>query len=69
MSSSWEKVGVDGSNMRTYVSVPETSRKAPAIVVIQGQTGVDDFRQFTRMIASEGFVGAAPDLYRRVPLD
>lgn len=69
MSSSWEKVGVDGSNMRTYVSVPETSRKAPAIVVIQGQTGVDDFRQFTRMIASEGFVGAAPDLYHRDPPD
>ena len=69
MSSSWEKVGVDGSNMRTYVSVPEASRKAPAIVVIQGQTGVDDFRQFTRMIASEGFVGAAPDLYHRDPPD
>jgi carboxymethylenebutenolidase len=69
MSSSWENVKVDGANMRTYVSVPEGSSKSPAIVVIQGQTGVDDFVQFTRMVASEGFVGAAPDLYHRDPAD
>ena len=54
MSSSWENVRVDGSNMRTYVSVPDGSKKVPAIVVVQGQTGVDDFVQFTRMVASEG---------------
>ena len=69
MSSSWENVKVDGSNMRTYVSAPEGSSKVPAIVIVQGQTGVDDFVQFTRMVASEGFVGAAPDLYHRDPAD
>ena len=69
MSSSWENVKVDGANMRTYVSVPEGSSKSPAIVVVQGQTGVDDFVQFTQMVASEGFVGAAPDLYHRDPAD
>jgi carboxymethylenebutenolidase len=69
MSSSWENVKVDGSNMRTYVSAPEGSTRVPAIVVVQGQTGVDDFVQFTRMVASEGFVGAAPDLYHRDPAD
>ncbi len=69
MSSSWENVKVDGSNMRAYVSAPDDSSKAPAIVIVQGQTGVDDFVQFTRMVASEGFVGAAPDLYHRDPAD
>ena len=69
MSSSWENVKVDGSNMRTYVSAPEGSSRVPAIVIVQGQTGVDDFVQFTRMVASEGFVGAAPDLYHRDPAD
>ena len=69
MSSSWENVRVDGSNMRAYVSVPDDAKKVPAIVVVQGQTGVDDFIQFTRMVASEGFVGAAPDLYHRDPPD
>jgi dienelactone hydrolase len=67
MSSSWQNIKVDGSSMRTYVSTPESGSKVPAIVVIQGQTGVDDFMQFTRMVASEGFVGAAPDLYHREP--
>lgn len=65
MGSSWENVKVGGSNMRTYVSAPEGAGKAPAIVVVQGQTGVDDFLQFTRLVASEGFVGAARDLYHR----
>jgi carboxymethylenebutenolidase len=69
MSSSWENVKVDGANMRTYLSAPEGSSKSPAIIVVQGQTGVDDFVQFTRMVASEGFVGAAPDLYHRDPAD
>ena len=69
MSSSWENVRVDGSNMRAYVSAPEGTNKAPAIVIVQGQTGVDDFVQFPAMVASEGFVGAAPDLYHRDPPD
>ncbi|MBM2806532.1 MAG: Dienelactone hydrolase family protein [Deltaproteobacteria bacterium] len=67
MAASWENVKVDGSNMRTYVSAPDGSSKVPGIVVVQGQTGVDDFLEFTRMVAGEGFVGAAPDLYQRDP--
>ena len=67
MAASWENVKVDGSNMRTYVIAPDGSSKVPGIVVVQGQTGVDDFLEFTRMVAGEGFVGAAPDLYHRDP--
>jgi carboxymethylenebutenolidase len=67
MASSWQNVKVDGSNMRTYVSVPDGSRKVPGIVVVQGQTGVDDFVEFSQMVAREGFVAAAPDLYHRDP--
>jgi carboxymethylenebutenolidase len=69
MSSSWENVRIDGSNMRAYVGAPDGTNKVPAIVIVQGQTGVDDFLQFTRLVASEGFVGAAPDLYHRDPPD
>ncbi len=39
------------------------------MIVIQGQTGVDDFLQFSDMVAREGFVAAAPDLYHRDPPD
>jgi len=69
MTASWENVNVGGSNMRTYVAAPDDGKKAPAIVIVQGQTGVDDFLQFARLVASEGFVGAAPDLYHRDPAD
>ena len=54
MTSSWENVKVDDSNMRLYVSLPETEKPAPAVLVIQGQSGVEDFLEVTRMIAREG---------------
>jgi len=69
MASSWENVHVDGSQMRVYVSGPESSRPAPAVVVVQGQTGVDDFVKVSDLIASNNFVAAAPDLYHRDPPD
>jgi carboxymethylenebutenolidase len=69
MGSSWENVKVVGSNMRTYVSAPDDSKKAPGIVVVQGQTGVNDFLEFSQMVAREGFVAAAPDLYHLDPPD
>ena len=68
MATSWENINVDGSKMRTYVSVPE-SKSAPAIIVVQGQTGVDDFVEFSDLAARQGFVAAAPDLYHRDPPD
>ena len=69
MTSSWEKVKVDDSTMRFYVSLPETEKPAPAVLVIQGQSGVEDFLEQTRMIAREGYVAAAPDLFHRDPPD
>jgi carboxymethylenebutenolidase len=69
MAASWEDVKVGNSNMRVYVSRPENSRPAPAIVVIQGQTGVNDFVKFSDMVAANGLVAAAPDLYHRDPPD
>ncbi len=69
MSPTWENVQVDNSNMRLYLSAPESATTSPAVIVIQGQTGVDDFLQFSNMVAREGFVAAAPDLYHRDPPD
>src|SRR6266540_7564772 len=69
MGSSWEKVRVDGSNMRAYVSAPDDAQRVPAIVVVQGQTGVDDYVKFSDMVARQGFIAAAPDLYHRDPPD
>jgi carboxymethylenebutenolidase len=69
MPSSWENHIVGDSSMRLYLSCPEDARPAPAIIVVQGQTGVDDFIKFSDMVAARGFVAAAPDLYHRDPPD
>jgi carboxymethylenebutenolidase len=65
MASSWQSTKVDGSEMRIYGSMPETDRPLPGVVVIQGQSGVDDFLEVTRMIAERGYAAAAPDLFHR----
>jgi carboxymethylenebutenolidase len=67
MASSWENVNVGDSSMRLYLSRPEDARPAPAVIVVQGQTGVDDFLKFSNMVSARGFVAAAPDLYHRDP--
>jgi carboxymethylenebutenolidase len=69
MASTWENVRVGASNMRAYVSAPDNTQRVPAIVVVQGQTGVDDFVEFSDMVARQGFIAAAPDLYHRDPTD
>jgi carboxymethylenebutenolidase len=69
MASSWENVKIGDSKMRVYFSLPENMRPAPAIVVVQGQTGVDDVVQFSDLAAQNGFIAAAPDLYHRDPAD
>ena len=66
MASLWEKITVDNSLMRIYLSLPEGSGPFPTVVVIQHQGGVSEFiEEMTQKIAAAGFVGAAPDLYHR----
>jgi carboxymethylenebutenolidase len=55
--------------MRVYVSRPAGSERAAAVVVVQGQTGVQDFVKFSDFAAAHGLVAAAPDLYHRDPPD
>jgi carboxymethylenebutenolidase len=55
--------------MRAYVALPATDRPAPGIVVVHGQSGVDDFTQVTHILAEAGYVTVAPDLFHREGLD
>ena len=61
MASLWETVKVGDSNMLVYVSTPEASQPTPAVVVVQGQTGVQDFVKFSDLAAQNG-IGRAIDL-------
>jgi carboxymethylenebutenolidase len=66
IASSWQQTESDGSMMKLFVSAPEGVSRAPGIVVIQHQGGVDEFTQnMTKRLAEAGYVAAAPDLYHR----
>jgi carboxymethylenebutenolidase len=69
MASTWESIRVGGSDMRLYMSTPDSAERVPAVIVVQGQTGVDDFLKFSDMVAREGYAAVAPDLYHRDPAD
>jgi carboxymethylenebutenolidase len=70
MSSGWEKVKVDGSDMPLYVSMPATDLVVPGVVVIHGQSGLESFiKDTTHMFAQLGYAAAAPNLYHRDPTD
>ena len=66
MASSWESVKVDGSDMPLYTSLPASSGPVPGIVVVHGQSGLEDFiKETTQMLALQGYAAVAPNLYHR----
>jgi len=66
MASAWEKVSVDNSEMPLYVSLPERGGPVPGIVVVHGQSGLEDFiKDTTHMLALQGYAAVAPNLYHR----
>jgi carboxymethylenebutenolidase len=66
VASSWENTTVDNSNMPLYLSVPERGGPVPGIVVVHGQSGLENFiKETTHMLALQGYAAIAPDLYHR----
>ena len=66
MASSWENVKVGESSMPLYVSVPESGGPLPGIVVVHGQSGLENFiKDTTHMLALQGYAALAPNLYHR----
>jgi carboxymethylenebutenolidase len=66
MASTWESVLVDGNKMPLYSSLPESGGPVPGIVVVHGQSGLENFiKDTTHMLALQGYVAVAPNLYHR----
>ena len=66
MASSWQSARVDGSDMPLYLSVPESRARLPGIVVVHGQSGLENFiKDTTQMLALQGYAAIAPNLYHR----
>lgn len=65
-TSSWQQTESDNNAMPIYLSAPEGTGPFPALVVIQHQTGVDEFIQgMAQKLAAESYIAAAPNLYHR----
>jgi carboxymethylenebutenolidase len=66
MASFWESAQVNDNKMPLYVSVPESGGPVPGIVVVHGQSGLESFiKDTTHMLALQGYVAVAPNLYHR----
>ena len=64
--SNRESVKVDDGNIPLYVSLPESGGPVPGIVVVHGQSGLEDFiKDTTHMLALQGYAAVAPNLYHR----
>ena len=54
----------DGTDLRTWVEYPDGDMPAPVVIVLQYEGGLDDWvRGIADQLASEGFIGVAPDLF------
>lgn len=66
MASSWQSVKVEQSEMPLYTSLPESGGPVPGIVVVHGQSGLENFiKDTTHMLALQGYASVAPNLYHR----
>ena len=64
----WSNVQYEGKGgtIHGYLARPVAAGKYPAVIVIHGNTGLEDhFRDVARRFAKEGFVGLAPDYLSR----
>ena len=64
LKGEWVYVDVGGVKVRSWVTYPAGTGKAPVVIFISGATGMwEDFPQaVTDQLAREGFIGVAPDL-------
>ena len=66
MASAYVTLDVEGSQMKTWVAVPDGPGLFPGVVVAQHAGGMDTFiRSTCDRLAEAGFAAAAPDMYHR----
>jgi carboxymethylenebutenolidase len=59
----WVDVPLSGARLHTWVEYPAGAAKAPVVVVMSHEAGLDDWmRAIADQLASQGFIGVAPDI-------
>ncbi|MBI4263296.1 MAG: dienelactone hydrolase family protein, partial [Acidobacteria bacterium] len=60
----WVDVPLGNGRLRTWVEYPEGEGRAPVVLVLQHEPGLDDWmRGVADQLALEGFIAVAPDLF------
>jgi carboxymethylenebutenolidase len=60
----WVDVPLGNTRLRTWVEYPEGDGRAPVVVVLQHEVGLDDWmRSVADQLALEGFIAVTPDLF------
>lgn len=67
MPGAYQTLSVGGSDMRSYVHLPEGVQDAPAVVVLHGTNGMDAGTEKAAVdrLAEEGIAAIVPDLFHR----
>lgn len=59
----WVKIPSNGRTLHSFVVYPEVSKKAPVVLVIHENRGLNDWaRSFADQLAAAGYIAIAPDL-------
>ncbi|MBW3670700.1 MAG: dienelactone hydrolase family protein [Acidobacteria bacterium] len=59
----WVEIAADDRAIHTFVVYPETNRKAPVVLVIHENRGLNDWaRSVADQLAEAGYIAVAPDL-------
>ncbi len=59
----WVTIESSGRTMHSFVAYPERTDKAPVVIVIHENRGLNDWaRSFADQLAEQGFIAIAPDL-------
>ncbi len=60
----WVDIPLGDRRLRTWVEYPAAEGRAPVVLVLQHEPGLDDWmRSVADQLASEGFIAVAPDLF------
>ncbi len=70
MTTRWDKLGIDGKEVRCYLGVPDHDRPRAGVVVAHHGPGLDETMfDVVHRLNRAGYAAALPDLFHRFPAD
>ncbi len=68
MTIRWDKIDIEGQEVRCYVGVPDHAQRRAGVIVAHHGPGLDEgMYDVVHRLTRAGFACAMPDLYHRIP--